>query len=47
MSVTTTNPPRSFYGPTPEGFPPLARLSVEKYEAMIASGAFARMTGSS
>jgi Uma2 family endonuclease len=40
MSGTTTNPPRSFYGPTPEGFPPLARLSVETYEAMIASGAF-------
>jgi len=42
MSVSTTNPPRSFYGPTPEGFPPLARLSVDKYEAMIASGAFSK-----
>jgi Uma2 family endonuclease len=42
MSVTTTNPPRSFYGPPPDGFPPLARLSVEQYEAMIASGAFSR-----
>jgi Uma2 family endonuclease len=42
MSVTTTNPSLSFYGPTPEGFPPLARLSVEKYEAMIASGALSK-----
>ena len=37
---TTSTPPLSFYGPTPEGFPPLARLSVQTYEAMIASGAF-------
>ncbi len=36
------NQPLSFYGPTPEGFPPLARISVEKYDAMIASGAFNR-----
>jgi Uma2 family endonuclease len=42
MGVTPTNQPLSFYGPTPEGFPPLARLSVETYEAMIASGAFSR-----
>jgi Uma2 family endonuclease len=40
MTVATTTEPLSFYGPTPEGFPPLARLSVETYEAMIASGAF-------
>jgi Uma2 family endonuclease len=40
MRVTATNQPLSFYGPTPEGFPPLARLTVEQYEAMIASGAF-------
>lgn len=37
---TTTAPPLSFYGPTPEGFPPLARLSVERYERMIDSGVF-------
>ncbi len=42
MSATTTSQPHSFYGPTPEGFPPLARLSVEKYDAMIASGAFSK-----
>jgi Uma2 family endonuclease len=42
VSTTTTTPPLSFYGPTPDGFPPLARLSVEKYEAMIASGAFTK-----
>jgi hypothetical protein len=42
MSSTAANQPLSFYGPTPEGFPPLARLSVEKYEAMIASGAFSK-----
>jgi Uma2 family endonuclease len=42
MSTTTTNPPLSFYGPTPDGFPPLARLSVEKYEAMVALGAFTK-----
>ena len=35
MSSTST-PPLSFYGPTPEGFPPLARLSVERYERMVA-----------
>jgi Uma2 family endonuclease len=40
MSVTTTTPPHSFYGPTPEGFPPPARLDVERYEALIASGIF-------
>jgi Uma2 family endonuclease len=40
MSVTTTSPPLSFYGPTPEGFPPPARLGVERYEAMIDSGLF-------
>jgi Uma2 family endonuclease len=42
MNVTTTNQPRSFYGPTPEGFPPLARLTVAQYEAMIASGVFGK-----
>jgi Uma2 family endonuclease len=42
MSVPTTNQSLSFYGPTPEGFPPLARLTVEQYEAMIASGAFSK-----
>jgi hypothetical protein len=42
MSAATTNQPLSYYGPTPEGFPPLARLSVEQYEAMIASGAFSK-----
>jgi Uma2 family endonuclease len=40
MSTTAATPPMSFYGPTPEGFPPLARLSVQKYEAMVATGAF-------
>jgi Uma2 family endonuclease len=39
---TITTPPLSFYGPTPEGFPPPARLSVAKYEAMLASGAFTK-----
>jgi Uma2 family endonuclease len=42
VSTTTASPPLSFYGPTPDGFPPLARLSVEKYEAMIAYGAFTK-----
>ena len=37
---TTTTPPLSFYGPTPEGFPPLARLTVERYQRMIDSGVF-------
>ncbi|MGC8639389.1 MAG: Uma2 family endonuclease [Isosphaeraceae bacterium] len=37
---TSASPPLSFYGPTPEGFPPLARLSVERYERMIDSGLF-------
>ena len=44
MSVTAptphTSPPQSFYGPTPEGFPPLARLSVQQYEEMIDAGLF-------
>jgi Uma2 family endonuclease len=40
MSVTNTPPPLSFYGPTPEGFPPPARLDVERYEALIESGLF-------
>ena len=38
--TSTSAPPLSFYGPTPEGFPPLARISVERYERMIDSGAF-------
>jgi Uma2 family endonuclease len=42
MSVPTTNQLVSFYGPTPDGFPPLARLTVAHYEAMIASGAFSK-----
>jgi Uma2 family endonuclease len=42
MSIPTTNQSLSFYGPTPEGFPPLARITVAQYEAMIASGAFSR-----
>jgi Uma2 family endonuclease len=42
MSITTPNRSRSFYGPTPDGFPPLARLTVAQYEAMIASGAFGK-----
>jgi Uma2 family endonuclease len=42
MNLPTTNQSLSFYGPPPEGFPPLARLTVEQYEAMIASGAFSR-----
>ncbi len=37
---TTSTPPLSFYGPTPEGFPPLARLSVERYERLIDAGVF-------
>ena len=37
---TTATPPLSYYGPTPEGYPPLARLSVERYERMIDSGLF-------
>ncbi len=36
----TSTPPLSFYGPTPEGFPPLARISVDRYERMIESGQF-------
>jgi Uma2 family endonuclease len=40
MGISTTAPPLSFYGPTPEGFPPPARLDVERYEAMIDSGLF-------
>jgi Uma2 family endonuclease len=40
MSATVTNPPNSYYGPVPEGFPPLARLTVDQYELMIAAGAF-------
>jgi len=41
MSITTA-PRRSVQSPTPERFLPLARLSVETYEAMIASGAFGK-----
>jgi hypothetical protein len=37
--VDADNLPLSFYGQTPVGFPPLARVSVEQYQAMIASGA--------